>query len=61
MTRLLATFALGLSLAAFAESAAAQVVVIAPMTGTMVCETRRQQVADSYGWRVRDVIVCAPR
>ena len=61
MTRILATLALGLSLAAFAETAAAQIVVISPMTGNMVCETRRQQVADSYGWRVRDVLVCTVR
>ena len=61
MRRILATCALGLALAAFAETAAAQVVVIAPAAGTVVCETRRQQFADSFGWRVRDIIVCSVR
>jgi hypothetical protein len=61
MRRIPATFALGLTLAGFAESAIAQVVVVAPAAGTVVCETRRQQFADSYGWRVRDIIVCSTR
>ena len=46
MKRTLATFALGLALAVFAETAIAQVVVIAPSAGTVVCETRRQEFVD---------------
>jgi tripartite-type tricarboxylate transporter receptor subunit TctC len=25
---------------------------------SVVCEARRQQFSDEYGWRVRDVVVC---
>jgi hypothetical protein len=48
-----------LVLTAFAESGLAQVVVVAPTSGTVVCES--QQYTDSYGWRVRDIIVCSTR
>jgi hypothetical protein len=60
MKRKFTTLAIGIALAAFAESAAAQIVVFSP-TGTVVCETRRVEFSDAFGWRVRDIVVCAPR
>jgi len=72
MTQMLISFAAAVALALIAMpgSADAQVmlvtagtqVVYAPQPSSSVfCETRREQFADVYGWRVRDVVVCHSR
>jgi hypothetical protein len=71
LTNLAATAAIAVALMTVANSADAQVVMVAtpgslgiyapPPVASVVCEVRRQQFSDEYGWRVRDVVVCFAR
>jgi len=68
ITRLAA--AVAFALIAMPGSASAQVVLVTAGTpvvytpqvsSSVICETRREQITDVYGWRVRDVVVCRSR
>jgi hypothetical protein len=71
LASLAATAAIVLALMTVANSADAQVVMVATPgslgiyasqpVSSAVCEVRRQQFSDEYGWRVRDVVVCFAR
>jgi len=74
MTRSLTAFAavaaIAVAVIALPRSADAEVILVAGTmevvagpqpSSSVVCEVRREQFADVYGWRVRDVVVCHSR